>query len=208
MGVYKSSLAPDIGVSPMRLLVFTMDTELNASSRVHCYQFARYFTDGGIRPTFCAPSSKRLFQVCNGDVPGLPSPLVAALRRLYWYLWVPTRRLLFIALVPMYDLIFIERGLLRHCSRPWLEMLLYAWAHLWRKRVVYFFDDAVYIDCPSHMRSVVRKADAVVTVTEILAEYALRHNPHVVLVEDAVDLDRYAQKELDEARKDEPLVLG
>ena len=192
----------------MRLLVFTMLTELNASSRVHCYQFSRYLAGGGVRATFCAPSSKWLFQVCNGDWPGLPKPLVAALRRFYWYIWVPIKRLLFIGLAPIYDLVFVERGLLMHCSRPWLEALLFAWAHLWRKRVVYFFDDAIYIDCPAHIRSVVSKADTVVTVTTILAEYALGYNPNVVVFEDAVDLDRYALNDFDNVRDKETMVIG
>jgi glycosyltransferase involved in cell wall biosynthesis len=79
---------------------------------------------------------------------------------------------------------------------------------VWRKKVVYFFDDPIYLDCPDHIRFVIEKADVVITVAGKLAEYALQYNPRVVMFEDAVSLDRYPLKSSTVSRGDEKLVIG
>ena len=186
-----------------------MLTELNAGSRVYCFQFAPFFAAAGIKATFCPPSSTFLFKLCHREPRNLPDKLLLAfLRRFYWYLWVPLRRLAFIALVPFYDLVFVQRGLLQHCSRPWLEMLLYRWAGVWGKKVVYCIDDPIYVDCPDYIHSVIEKADVVLTVNEKLAEYTLQYNPNVIMFEDAVNLDRYPLKDRTVSQESVPLVIG
>ena len=196
-----------IGRTHLRVLMFPMMTELNAGSRVHCYQFAPYFAAAGIKAMFCSPSSVWLFRVCNDNLLNLPRLISAIIRRLYWHLWVPFKRLVFMFLIPFFDLVFVERGLAQHCSRPWLEMLLYRWARLWQKRIVYFLDDPIYLDCPGNIQVLMAKADAVIVVTEALAEYARRHNSNVIVLEDAIDLDHYPLKQ-SERREDDPLVIG
>lgn len=189
--------------------MFAMLTELNASSRVMCYQFAPYLKAVGIKTTICSPSSKILYQLCNRTpVNFLDRIAVALLYRFYWYLWAPLRRLVFISSIPLYDVIFIQRGMLQHCWKPWLEMLTYRWAKIWRKKVIYAFDDPIYLDCPTYMKSVIEKADAVFTYAEALVDYSLQYNPKVFLLEPGVDLERYPLRDSTASRKNRKIVIG
>jgi len=175
----------------MKLLVFTMLTELNASSRVYCYQYAPHFAANGIEATFCPPSSIRLFRLFEHLRQNRRRLIRGIGYYAYWYLVVLPNRLKDILRAPFYDLVFIQRGMFYHCSPAWLERLIY---RLGRK-TIYHFDDAIYVRCPRSMQERIRGADWVMTVNEALRNYALQHNEQVVLFEDAIDLRRHPLKD-------------
>lgn len=99
-----------------------------------------------------------------------------------------------------------------HLAMTWLQMLMAArsadivfvqWIvpPVWLTRMlakrnaklVFDFDDAVFLLHPSETAFLVRQADAVIAGSHFNAEYARQHNPHVTLVPSSVPVEQYTR---------------
>lgn len=187
----------------VKLLMFTMLTEKNASSRVVCYQFEDYLASNGIQVRFCPPSSVRqqefLLEQAKKYFPG-QNYLLA---KIYWYLIVLPKRLRDILRIPFYDVVFIQRSMFNYASPPIFERIV----TLLHKKTIYNFDDAIYLRLPRHVERRVRWARWVMTGNENLADFAQRHNPNVRVIESCVDTDNYYRPKSC-YRAGNPLVIG
>ncbi len=187
----------------MRLLIFTMLTEINASSRVVCYQFGDYLVSNGFQVRFCPPSSVRQQQLfLEQEKKSFPGQNYL-LSRIYWYLIVLPNRLRDILRVPFYDVVFIQRSMFDYASPPIFERIV----TLLHKRTIYNFDDAIYLRLPEQMSRRLRWMRWVATGNENLAEFAQRYNPNVRVIESCVNTDNYYHPKSG-YKVGNPLVIG
>ena len=163
---------------PLRLAMLTELTRKNGSSRVVCYQYEAHLRQAGIDVHFFPPSSVALYELFYERVKH-PRWLVLLLKAIYWYLLVLPWRLWQILQAPRFDVIFLQRGLLKHDASPLLEVLLWAVAKkLFGRPLIYALDDAQYLFAPSsyfHIRF--KLADWVYTGNPEIAEYARIFKP-------------------------------
>ena len=59
------------------------------------------------------------------------------------------------------------------------------------KKLIFDFDDAIFVSRPSACEALVRRAWRVVAGSHCLYEYALRHNPNSILIPSAVPVDQF-----------------
>ncbi len=196
------------------VLMFPMLPEKNASSRVVCYQYKRYLEDLGVRVEISPPSSTRLYEVFE-EVTQEPDPsqakwrlfLLRIARKLmhdfYWNILVLPKRLVDLRKCQNYDVIFIQRMMFKYGSLPFLERLV-RWLN---PRIIYSFDDAIYLRLPHQTAQRIALAKAVMTGREILAAFARQYNDNVAIIESAVDTQNYYRTRSSYAANG-PVVIG
>ncbi|MCJ8165803.1 glycosyltransferase [Pontibacter sp. E15-1] len=126
------------------------------------------------------------------------------------------RRLLLLADLPRYDCIFLHREA-TPLGPPWFEWLA---AKAFQKKIIYDFDDAIWLPSTSIEKSLVTKLKWRQKVTQIcrwshkvscgngfLQQFALQHNAASVLLPSVLDTaQRYAKSKV--PKSGEPVVLG
>lgn len=187
---------------PLRVMMFTMLTEKNASSRVVVYQFREPLEHMGFRVTICPPSSVGLYERFQEFAPNTSLSCRRLLTAFYWYALVLPRRLWDILRAARYDVVLVQRMLFRYSSPPVLERLL-SWLN---SRVIYNYDDAIHLRMPRKMARRIQMAAWVYTGNEDLARFAEQHNSKVTIIESVVDTEYYRIKGPRHA--DEPVVIG
>lgn len=119
-----------------------------------------------------------------------------------------------------YDVIFIQRLVLPHVY-PFPEMLIIVVAGLLGKRIIFDFDDAVFVTPPHRRRTlaekftdagrvarVIARCDAVIAGNAFLADYARVYNNNVIVIPTTIDLARYPVKQIVDKNPDDPFVIG
>ena len=100
-------------------------------------------------------------------------------------------------------IIFIQREI----SRPKLTLVFVLVSkYLLRKRVVYDFDDGLFLASPFEINSIIRMSDVVIAGGHALLNYALPMNPRSFLVPTSVDASKYDQLRVES--DDGKCVLG
>ncbi len=186
--------------------MFTELTRKNGSSRVVCYQYAERLRAAGVEARFFPPSSIRLYEWCCERVQSLRW-LAILLKALYWYMVVVPRRLLQTGQAAAFDVVLVQRGLLRYKSPPWLEWILFFWVRgLWGRPLIYALDDAQYLVAESQFFwSRFRMADWIYTGNVEIATHARVFNPNVAIIESAVDVHAVEPRQHGEHW---PVVIG
>jgi glycosyltransferase involved in cell wall biosynthesis len=94
-----------------------------------------------------------------------------------------------------YDIVFLQRDLDENHTSAWLERLFRRRS----KRLVFYFDDALWAgrnhqgrSLESKIREIIKMADCVVVSHAYLADYARRFNPAVLIFPLAIDTRRFA----------------
>jgi glycosyltransferase involved in cell wall biosynthesis len=187
----------------LRVAMLPMLPTVNAATRAFCERPLHYLADHGIVGRLFEPSSNRLYRWLNRPRSRFRRPLAA----IYWYGMVLPRRLIQLPQVLSYDIIFIQRGLLRHRSLPVLEAVLWLLGgRLLGRRIVYHCDDALHeVVQPGRYRVRFRLADWVVTGNREVAEFAHTVNSKVWRFDAALEVDRYPTKRHPDA---DPVVVG
>ena len=72
-------------------------------------------------------------------------------------------------------------------------LLLVLWRRLTGQRLIFDFDDAIYLRTPTGVRLLCTHADAIIASTQYLASYASMFNRKVAVVPTLVDLDVYTR---------------
>lgn len=93
------------------------------------------------------------------------------------------RHLQLLAKAHRFDLVFVQYVL----PPVWVIR----WLARGNVRLVYDFDDAVFLRDPVRARAMVSRAWRVVAGSHFNRDYALQHNPHTVLVPSAVPVEQY-----------------
>lgn len=96
-------------------------------------------------------------------------------------------RLAAVLRAPFYDAVFLQRDLLPWPDLPLLESLLRRLS----RRLIFDFDDAVYLFAPEKTAALARMSDAVIAGNGHLRNYALKHRPSAELIPTCVDTARY-----------------
>jgi len=87
---------------------------------------------------------------------------------------------------PKYDIVFIHREAFPHDDFVF-ELLF----RLLAKRLIYDFDDAIFLKKPGKVKYITRVSDRVITGNAFLAEYAGRMNRNVVTIPTCIDTEKY-----------------
>jgi glycosyltransferase involved in cell wall biosynthesis len=168
----------------LRVAFFALYPTDNMASWTFCEWPAEHSRPLGIDGRVFAPSSPGLNELLTRR-----GPLGWRLRSgLYWYLIVLPRRLVQVLRAARSDVIFIQRGMLRAKSIPWLEGLA---AKLCRGGVVYHLDDALWVLKRDHYQERCRIADRVITGNSLVIEFAQQAGARVTKIEYPVDVQRY-----------------
>jgi len=145
----------------------------SSASRVRAYQLARQIE--GVIPTRVLP--------VKGDETNFT--------QVHWQLVVNTLKLFTIARRHHGRLVLIvQRGVGLNAR----VILLLAWRYISGKRMIFDFDDAIFIQMPWSTRTMCRHADAVTTSNEYLADYARGYNRIVHVLPNAIDLSLYQRR--------------
>lgn len=194
--------AGEEAVRRLRLAVFAMLPSASAATRAFCERPLPYLAEQGIDARVFRPSGDRAYQLLGCRSGPLRVPLAAV----YWYLLVAPRRLVQLLRALRYDVIFVQRSMLRHRSPPALEGLLWLLAgKLVSRRIVYHCDDALYTISPTWYRMRFRLADLVLTGNREIARYASEVSGNVRALDGAVDVQRYPVRSHVPRR---PVVIG
>lgn len=186
----------------LKVLMFTMLTKKNASSRVECYQFKPYLEANGIEVCICPPTSVRLFEVFQEPKRIYFRGQGLLFNLFYWYMLTLPNRLKDLLKCLSYDIVLIQRGMFDYASPPILEWIV---TRL-NKKVICNFDDAIYLDLPDKMAKMLKMVSCVTVGNKILGDYAIKYNPNVVIIESAVDTDYYTPKDSYETSRE--VVIG
>jgi len=147
---------------------------------------------------FESPASRirayQLAQQIRGAVPTRVLPVEGDERnftQVNWQLLVNTLKVFTIARRQRGRLVLlVQRGVGLHAR----VILLLAWRCISGKRMIFDFDDAIFVQTPWSTRAMCRLADAVTTSNEYLADYARRYNHNVHVLPDAIDLSLYQRR--------------
>ena len=100
-----------------------------------------------------------------------------------------------------YDVTFIHRE-----AFPSLGYLFEIFFRFFSKKLVYDFDDAVFLKKPAKTRKAIEVSDYVIAGNNFLKDYAAKHNGNVAVIPTCIDTDRY--KPRSGAVKSDKLVIG
>ncbi len=187
----------------LRVAMLPMLPSLNAATRAFCERPLHYLAAFGISGRLFEPSGNRTYRWLQRPGSRLRLPLAAA----YWYTVALPRRLGQLVRVLGYDVVFIQRSLLRSSSPPILEAALWLLAgRLLGRRIVYHCDDALHtVARPGFYRARFRMADWVMTGSGEVAGFAATVNPRVWRFDAPLEIDRYPVKRHHATR---PVTIG
>jgi glycosyltransferase involved in cell wall biosynthesis len=178
----------------MNALFLTTFPAAAACTRYRCSQYFGYLRDRGIqcdlRPFLSPQMFGKLYS--PGQIPGKAVRITAAL----------AGRLKDILRCKRYDVILIQRETALF-GPPLIEWVL---ARMLRRRIVFDFDDAVFVPytsptygkwatwlkCAGKTPSIIRMSRHVIAGNPYLADYARRYNENVTMIPTVVDLDQYS----------------
>ncbi|MDP1853072.1 MAG: glycosyltransferase family 4 protein [Candidatus Omnitrophota bacterium] len=101
----------------------------------------------------------------------------------------------------LYDVTFIHRE-----AFPSLGYLFEVFFRLFSKKLVYDFDDAVFLKKPAKTRKTIEISDYVIAGNSFLKGYAAKHNSNVAVIPTCIDTDRY--KPRPRVVNNDKLVIG
>ena len=165
----------------------------NAATRTFCHGPLEHLASNGVTGRVFAPSSDRAYRLLNRT----NSRARLLLAAVYWYGLVLPRRILHLASALRFDIIFVQRGMLRYASPPVFEALLWLVAgKLARRTILYHCDDALHtVANPRYYRARFRMADWVITGSEEVATFANSVNPRVWRYSAPIEVPRYPVKQ-------------
>src|SRR5438552_4777225 len=143
------------------------------ASRIRAYQLAHQIDD--VLPT-------RVLPVKGNE---------GNFTQVHWQLLVNTVKLFAIARQQHGRVVLlVQRGVGLHVR----VLLLLVWRCISGERMIFDFDDAIFVQMPWSTRTMCRHADAVTTANDYLSNYARRYNQKVQVLPDAIDLSLYQRR--------------
>ena len=122
-------------------------------------------------------------------------------KKFAYLLFFSFRRILDLLCSPAYDIVFIHREAFptKDCVFEWLFRMA-------GKKLIYDFDDAIFLKKPAKVKAVVRMSDSVIAGNEFLKDYASVLNKEVAILPTCIDTDRY--KPAVKKGNDRTVVIG
>ncbi|MFW6116165.1 MAG: glycosyltransferase family 4 protein [bacterium] len=189
----------------MRILFLTEAPSLVGSSRVLAYQYRPYLEDLGLEVEIVPPVSNQVYGLLN--LSALDDRFHSRARRrllrlAYRYAVVPLARGTQFYQAQRYDVVVVQRSVWYTGSPACFERLVRHHS----RRLVYSYDDALYVHWPTTTQHRIELADAVLTGNEKLAEYARRFNSSVHVIESGVDTDGYYPEKPSYRLRNPPII--
>lgn len=162
----------------MKVLFIVPYPSEGPSNRFRVEQFFPILTKEGI----CY--SLRPF--CNAKFYSLLFKKRRVLKKISYVFILLLRRIIDIIRAGRYDITFIHRE-----ASPTKDYIFEMGLRLFSKKVIYDFDDAVFLKKPAKVRKTVSASDCVIAGNQFLAAYALRFNKNITILPTCIDTQKY-----------------
>lgn len=205
-------LNESMGALEMKVLFLPLASLNDPGSRYRIYQYLDYLREQGVTARCKAGVSDYVYAKF--------SPHKGVLAKVVFFGLGALSRVLACFIVWSYDVIFIQRLVLPHVY-PFPEMLILVVAGLLGKRIIFDFDDAIFVTPPHRRRTlaekitdagrvarVIARCDAVIAGNAYLADYARAYNNNVIVIPTTIDLARYPVKQIVDKNPGDPFVIG
>jgi len=103
--------------------------------------------------------------------------------------------------VKNYDIIYIQRSM--HPGPPLLPLVC---KKIYKKRMIFDFDDALFLENPPKIRTLVKISDVVIVGSHYLEGYAKKYNKNVFLIPTSIDTNKYSSNE--EKTENTNVIIG
>lgn len=100
-----------------------------------------------------------------------------------------------------YDVVFIHRE-----AGPFPDYILEWLFRVFGRKIIYDFDDSVFLKKPSKIRKVISMSDTVIAGNDFLKNYAARYNPRVSVLPTCIDTTVYQPRT--DPKKDSKITIG
>lgn len=197
----------------MRVLFLPLYSHLGGSSRYMVYDYLEFFREAGIdaavAPLFDEPYHQGIGSLATS------TGFSDILKHGSYYMSRVAERFRWIRQSDQFDMVVLEKELLPYFPYGAEKLLKTR-----RTKLVSLFDDAVHFYYAKHPNKIVRmltdrKIERIINLSNhiivwntYLGEYALRHNPHVTVVNTGVDLRRYHLKDYTAPEGRDRVVIG
>lgn len=163
----------------MRILFIVPYPTEGPSNRFRVEQYLPYLKENGItysiRP-FCNTNFYRIL-LKKGHY----------IKKFFYLAIFAVRRVADLFRLPAYDVVFIHRE-----AFPMKDYIFEWLFRLFAKKIIYDFDDSVFLKKPAKIRLIVSKSDIVLAGNRFLRDYAFRFNEKVLLLPTCIDTDKYS----------------
>lgn len=176
----------------LQVAFFAMMPSDNAATRAFCEVPLRYLPFHDIEGRTFPPTSTRLHGRFQSSAPVVRQLLAG----MYWYGIVLPRRLKQLMTALRFDVIFVQRGLLRYTSPPVLEgVIALVGRRLLGRKLIFHLDDALYeVARGRWVAARCRCADLVLTGNRDIAAFAEAAGAKVEILDGWVETNRYPVK--------------
>lgn len=199
----------------MKILLYTMRSFLNGSSRMHGYHYKSVFERFGASVRLDNPFPRGFGWVERLSFDLLDSSLSLVrfggrvFYYLYWTLVFPIVRTFQLVHLAGSDIVIIQKALSRRFEHAFFEKLSIYYIRKSNKKLVYHFDDILMGDKMTTISNyLMTNADLVVTVNPRLLEYARGKNEKSILIPENIKGDEIAGVETIKTQLDSPITIG
>lgn len=167
-----------------------------------------FFTKGDDR---LGDSRQRAFRIASelnarGIASVVHSPPVMLMSITPWpkkfFLIVATIRSLFS--IKKGDIVFLQRTI----GNKYFFVIMVAYLKLFRRKMIFDFDDAIYMHDPYKTKVFTRMADAVIVCSQALADWARPYNTNVHIIHTSLKFSEYAKFTKDYSVESKPVSIG
>ena len=102
------------------------------------------------------------------------------------------------------DIVFLQRAI----ANKYFFLIMVCYLKLFRRKMVFDFDDPVYTHCFFKTKVFTQMADAVIVCTHGQAQWARQFNEHVHIIHISIDVARYKKFTKDYTKVTSPCVIG
>ncbi len=177
----------------MKILFIVPYPKEGQSSRFRVHQYLPYLKDTEI--------SYSLRPFCNSYLYKVLFKKGYILRKIILTIIFLLRRVRDIFSANFYDMVFIHRE-----ACPFEGSFYEALFKKFGKKVVFDFDDSIFLKKPKKTRVAVSISNCVIVGNEFLKEYALKYNTNVVVLPTCIDTKNYFPK--DKPNEKERIIIG
>ncbi len=166
---------------------FTKGDRSAGSSRQRAFLVAENLNRQGIQAIVYEPSLSLVSQ--------------SSLRRKVKLLW---RYLLIFSKIKQKDVIFLQRAI----YNKYFFVMIVCYKLFFRRKIIFDFDDAVYLHSPWKTKILVKLANVVIVGSHSLANWAKEYNKNVCIIPTSIDFACYSRFSKEYGRGKKEIILG
>lgn len=171
----------------MTIHFFTFSDEKGGSSRQRAFRVVEELRVRGVEAQICRPPVLPMSNVPWPEKFSLILELFRSLSR-----------------IKKGDIVYLQRAI----ANKYFFVIMVLYLFMFRRKMVFDFDDPVYVHTPFKTKIFTKMADAVIVCTHGQREWALRHNANVHIFHISVDFPAYERFTKDYTTENHPLRIG